>query len=71
MATFTAKYPARKFLGNNIPARSETYSQDEQGRWMDSRGNVMLEEDLVEDLKRATNWAEIRRAHFPMVGFGS
>ncbi len=74
MKTIVAKFPAKTVTAKNgqkfTYAASETvYTQDHNGVWsMELIGHV-LEQDVTEDCKKAANWAEIRREHFPMVGF--
>ena len=81
MINFTAKIPAsqRTFKGiggktitNKYPSRSPVFTQDDDGRWsMTEDGTVepMTEADVIDVARKATNWQEIRAAHFPMHGF--
>lgn len=53
-----------------FPAYTAVFNQDSKGRWEDAYGSL-LEEDVIQVCKRATNWKEIRAKHFPMEGFHS
>lgn len=70
MKTITAKIPARKIGNFSFPAHEATYTMDDAGKWSGKHG-AMLEMDVIEDCKRASNWAAIRAEHFPMAGFHS
>ena len=77
--TITANIPARKVSWNGktstYPARVDTFEQDEQGRWTlidKDVGRVALTEaEAIDVCIKATNWQEIKAAHFPMYGFHS
>ncbi len=77
MKTITAKFAActqKDFKTGktfNFPARETAYTQDDAGRWSHPVLGAVLEIDVIDDCKKATNWAEIKAAHFPMVGFHS
>jgi len=56
----------------NYPARTAIYTQDDAGQWTYVLlGDVtnIREADVIDDCKKATNWSEIKAAHFPMEGF--
>jgi hypothetical protein len=71
MKTITANIPARKLGKTTIAARTDTYIQDDEGRWSSPDFGPLTEADVIDMAKRATNWKEIKAAHFPMVGFHS
>ena len=76
MLTITANIPARKsakFSDGRVvtyPACIKTFEQDEAGQWMYD-GNKLRESDVIDMCRNASNWADLRRNHFQMVGFGS
>ena len=59
---------------NGKPAHTETFRQDEAGQWLlcfgDCWGKV-LHGEVIDVCRKATNWPQIKSAHFPMVGFHS
>ena len=63
--TITAQIPAR----NGYPARIATYTQDEAGVWFNQHDEKVFEEDVIDVCQMASNWADIKQAHFPMAGF--
>lgn len=68
MTTIIANIPKR----NGKPARTETFRKDETGRWsVDFEGSWegVLQEDVIYDCRKATNWPAIKSQHFPMHGF--
>jgi hypothetical protein len=68
--TIKANIPARKSGKIIYPARVETFTQDDAGRWM--MGNQpMTEADVIDVCQHASNWQAIRAEHFPMFGFSS
>jgi len=69
--TITANIPARKLGKTTFPARVDTFTQDEQGRWSSPDAGAMTQADVIDICQRATNWTAIRAAHFPMHGFSS
>ncbi len=75
MTTITANIPVRKIGGCSLAAHTKTFFQDPDGRWImqdDLLGNVrMCEAEVIDVCSRASNWAAIRAAHFPMNGFHS
>jgi hypothetical protein len=40
----------------------------DDGSWM-MDGRSVTEEDVIDSCRKATNWAEIKSAYFPMDGF--
>jgi len=72
MKTITANMPARKSgKRTTMAARIDTYNQDENGKWSSPDFGPLTEVDVIVMAKRASNWAEIKAAHFPMVDFHS
>lgn len=76
--TIIAKIPARTIRGfangktRTIPAMVRQFERDERGCWEAIDGAVRfgcLESDVIDTCSKATNWADIRREHFPMHGF--
>lgn len=64
--TITANIPAIK----SYQAHTLTYTQDDAGNWTGGLfGGRVLESDVIDACKKASNWAAIRAEHFPMVGF--
>lgn len=53
-----------------IAAFSNSFSCDENGKWSNEFGRI-LEIDVIDACKSATNWSQIRAEHFPMAGFHS
>lgn len=75
MKVITAHIPARSTKLSNgttktYQARIDTYTQDDSGKWSGQFG-PMLESDVIDVCKRASNWTAIRAEHFPMYGFHS
>ncbi len=52
-----------------------SFHMDEQGKWrMTSpwaKDEPILQEDVIDLLKKSKDWKNIRRRYFPMVGFSS
>ena len=79
--TITVQIPEKRLNAKFVrPARSETVTQDDAGRWTKIADEMerlatgeeqipLTEKDVIEILSRAANWADIRREHFPMHGF--
>lgn len=71
--TITANVPARKITWGGktqtYAAYSRTFTQDDQGRWSEREIGAMTEAEVIDICIKATNWAEIKAAHFPMHGF--
>lgn len=74
----TANIPARSVKGQtktfHYPARVETFACDAEGRWTlttDGQAEALFEAEVIDICRRASNWADIKRAHFPMHGFHS
>lgn len=73
----TANIPARtiRFPGGKtrqVAAYSNVFECDDEGQWTVIEGSVrtmVRESDVIESCAKAKNWADIRREHFPMVGF--
>lgn len=74
MKTITANFAAKtiKIGGKQktIPAYSNKFTQNDNGKWSHEFGAI-LEIDVIDACKGATNWSQIRAEHFPMVGFHS
>ena len=74
MKTIIANIPAiiTKHNGKifKTAARVETFTATENGMWIGKFG-AMFPDDVIDVCKKATNWKEIRIAHFPMFGFHS
>ena len=73
--TITANIPARSVKGQTktftYPARVETFACDAEGRWTlttDGQAEALFEAEVVDICRRASNWADIKREHFPMPG---
>jgi hypothetical protein len=71
MKTIIANIPARKIGKITLSARTDTYIQDDDGRWSSPDKGPLTEAEVVDMAQRATNWKAIKAAHFPMVGFHS
>lgn len=74
ITTITAKIPARKIGSNTYAARVETFKQDDAGHWTlttDGMNEPVFESEVLDICRRATNWPEIKHAHFLMDGFHS
>ena len=72
--TITANIPARKNGKTEYKALVAQFAQDESGVWTGNMGfgeRKMLEEDVIDVCRKASNWSEIRAEHFPMYGFHS
>jgi len=69
--TITANIPARKLGKMTFPARVDTFTADDQGRWSSPDAGAMTQADVIDICQRATNWTAIRAEHFPMHGFSS
>lgn len=67
--TITANIPARKLGKMTFPARVDTFTQDDSGQWSSADAGLLRESDVIDICQRATNWADIKQAHFPMFGF--
>ena len=73
MKTITANIPARTLKSSSgktfsYPARTATFTQDDAGQWTNEFGNIR-EVEVIEVCQKGSNWAAIRREHFPMHGF--
>ena len=66
MKTITANIPENKKW--KLPARCETFTQNENGTWHGQMGAI-LEEDVIDICQKASNWKAIRIEFFPMFGF--
>jgi hypothetical protein len=78
--TVSAHIPARTIRGfangstRTVPAKVYVFECDDAGRWTAIDGGVRYactEADVIETCRKASNWADIKRAHFPMYGFHS
>lgn len=80
MKTITANFASRKSAkfsdGHTCtyPARVDTYTQDDAGRWstmLGSEQTPVAECDVIDACRSSTNWQDIRKTHFAMDGFES
>jgi len=73
MKTITANIPSRKvtWAGKSqvYPSRVDTFTQDSDGRWSNPEMGTLTEADVIDICRKASNWAAIKSAHFPMFGF--
>lgn len=71
--TITANIPARKSTWggkpHTFPARTDTFTQDDAGRWTSPDKGALSEADVINVCRKASNWPQIRAEHFPMFGF--
>lgn len=73
MIKIEAHIPARTVKSSSgkvfsYPAHTNVFTQDERGVWSGEHGK-MLEAEVIDVCRKATNWREIRIKHFPMFGF--
>ena len=66
----TANIPSRTVGKNTYKAYTKIFICDDKGQWSHEFGSI-LECDVIDVCKKATNWSEIRNAHFRMDGFHS
>ena len=78
MTIITAHIPAKTVKGQtktfSFPAHDRRFEMDDEGRWaalVDGERIPATEADVIHDCRKATNWHEIKAAHFPMAGFSS
>ena len=72
MTAIIANIPSRKLGKNVYAARTETFTQDETGQWLLDFGGALekvLQDEVIDVCRKATNWPQIKSAHFPMYGF--
>ena len=73
MKIIIANIPAKKIVKNGktwkFDARIETITQDDQGNWSGEDIGRMLEDEVIDLCKSASNWPQIKAAHFVMDGF--
>lgn len=75
MITITANIPEKNVKSKtgkvfSYPAHTKTYICDDTGCWRRAEYNEpCLEADVIDACRKADNWAEIKAANFPMVGF--
>lgn len=70
--TIVASIPAKVgFRGQKVAARTETLHMDDAGRWTLDGFGAITEAEAIDVLRKASNWDELRRVHFPMYGFHS
>lgn len=76
MKTITANIPARTVTGKDgkkfsYAARTATFTAlDDTGTlWIDDYDNNLYEADVIDICRKASNWSEIKAAHFAMSGF--
>ena len=74
--TITANIPAKIIKLSNgtrsVPSRVEVLTCDDDGRWTIAFGagqEHITEDEAIDVLRKASNWAAIRSEHFPMYGF--
>ena len=72
MNTIEAKIPASTVKSRtgkvfNRPESIRVFEQDEDGRWYAVHDGEL--DAVIADCRGASNWDEIRSAHFPMDGF--
>lgn len=71
----TANVPARTVRhggkSHTFRAYSMSFTQDDEGRWSSAEAGAMTEAEVIDVCRRATNWTELHREHFPMFGFHS
>ena len=68
MTTIIANIPKR----NGKAPRTETFRQDDTGRWsidFDGTWEKVLQAEVIDVCRKATNWPQIKSEHFPMYGF--
>lgn len=77
MKTITANIPSRTVKGftkcascptgeKKYVARTETFTQDDDGKWSSVAAGALFEAEVVDVCRKASNWKEIKAAHFPM-----
>ncbi len=68
--TITANIPARKGTWAGKPhvyaAHTNVFLQDDTGHWT-TDGMSVLESEVIDCCKQASNWREIMVNHFPMI----
>lgn len=70
MKTIIANIPARKVGKFSTQAHTATFECNDAGQWTyKEMGERLLEAEVIDVCKKASNWQEIRLAHFPMYGF--
>ena len=72
MTTIIANIPSRKIGKNVYASRTETFRQEDDGQWFIDVGGALekvLQEEVIDVCRKATNWPQIKSAHFPMYGF--
>jgi hypothetical protein len=69
MKTFTAIFPARQIQKHTIPSSNEVFTQSDVGKWSSKTAGKLLESEVIDWCKSASNWAEIKAQHFAMHGF--
>lgn len=75
--TIKASIPAtRKIVKGKVwttEARVDTFEQDDAGKWTTVHPELgrfsVLEDEVIDVCRKATNWPEIKASHFPMFGF--
>ena len=68
MTTIIANIPKR----NGKAPRIETFRRDGDGRWSIEFGGTwekVLQAEVIDVCRKATNWPQIKSEHFPMYGF--
>lgn len=65
----TAKSPSGKVF--KIEPRTDVFTCDDNGRWALEGAGAVLESEVIDVCRKATNWPAIRAEHFAMEGFCS
>ena len=73
--TIVANIPAKKITKAGktwtFEARTAIFICDSDGCWSGDGMGSLLESEVIDVCRKATNWREIKAAHFPMFGFSS
>ena len=71
--TIIANIPARKITKAGktwaYDAYTATFTLDADGRWSGAGIGAMLEDEVIDVCRKATNWQAIKAGHFAMDGF--
>lgn len=71
--TIIAYIPARTITKNGktwtYESRTETFVCDNDGRWSGVSIGPMLQADVIDVCRKASNWSEIKPLFFAMDGF--
>ena len=72
MKTITANLPSRTIGKTVYPSRAVTFRQNDLGQWAIDLSNgyeKVLQAEVIDVCRKATNWPQIKSEHFPMYGF--